>query len=66
MNRTRYLQIRLTEAEHEALRQAAADCGMSEFVRRALAPWLDPRTPEQRAADSFTAEVLATQESDRP
>lgn len=67
MKRNATLQIRLSDAELAALKIAAADCGMSEFVRQALAPWTtDPRTPEQREHDSFTAQVLDTQESDRP
>jgi|WetSurMetagenome_2_1015567.scaffolds.fasta_scaffold2222274_1 hypothetical protein len=67
MKRTETLQIRLSIAEHAALKAAAADCGMSEFVRQALAPWLaDPRTPAQRAQDAHRAEVLDTQASDRP
>jgi hypothetical protein len=67
MKRTATLQIRLTPAELAALKVAATDCGMSEFVRQALGPWLaDPRSPAERAADDFAAEVLDTQASDRP
>ena len=51
MKRTELLQIRLSPAEHAALKLAAADCGMSEFVRQALAPFFptDPQTPETMA-----------------
>ena len=37
-------------------------CSMGDIV----ASLLDPRTPDQRAADEFAAEVRDTQESDRP
>jgi hypothetical protein len=49
MQRNVLLQIRLSAAEHAALKVAAADCGMSEFVRQAIAPWLTSRTPEAMA-----------------
>lgn len=56
MQRNVLLQIRLTPEEHAALKVAAADCGMSEFVRQAIAQWLtDPRTPDQIAQDEHAA-----------
>ena len=38
------------------------DVSMGDIV----ASLLDPRTPDQRVADEFAAEVRDTQESDRP
>ena len=56
--------IYVSPATHETLRRLAfeANCSMGDIV----ASLLDPRTPDQRVADEFTAQVRDTQESDRP
>ena len=56
--------IYVTAAITKTLRRLAfeANCSMGDIV----ASLLDPRTPAQRAADEFAAEVRDTQESDRP
>lgn len=61
--------IRLADETYERLRWYAFQRRLSfgkavdDLLDVAAA---DPRTPEQRAADDFAAEVLDTQASDRP
>lgn len=59
--------IRLPDATAELLREQAARNHRSLNAQIVtLIEAGDPRTPEQRAQDDFTAEVLDTQRSDRP
>jgi hypothetical protein len=61
--------IYVSQDTHEALRKLAFDrrLSMGDIVADALACYMgDPRSAGERAADDFAAEVLDTQESDRP
>jgi hypothetical protein len=61
--------IRLSDATHDRLRTYAFQRRLSfgKAIDDLLdAAATDPRSAAERAADDFAAEVLATQESDRP
>jgi hypothetical protein len=64
--------IRLSDATHDRLRTYAFQRRLSfgkaiDDLLDALACYMtDPRSAAERAADDFAAEVLDTQESDRP
>jgi hypothetical protein len=61
--------IRVSDEAHETIRRLAYEgrISMREVVDiMLLMPATDPRTPAERAADDFAAEVLDTQASDRP
>jgi len=68
--------IRVSDITYENIVKLAYEKRMSQgdVVTEALWPMLavylardaDPRSPSERAADDFTAQVLDTQASDRP
>jgi hypothetical protein len=63
--------IRLSDATHDRLREYAFRNRLSfgkaiDDLLDAQRAATDPRTPAERAADDFAAEVLDTQASDRP
>jgi hypothetical protein len=58
-----YAEIKDTAAETGISMNALIIIRLAEAVSKIAA---DPRTPEQRERDAFAAEVLDTQESDRP
>jgi hypothetical protein len=54
-------KIRMLAYKHHVSMGAVVDGAIDLCILRD-----DPRTPTERAQDTFTAEVLDTQESDRP